>query len=268
MIKSEDTFPTGYVIFDRRSEWAETDVIEHAQAFLKQKIDDGGLVLPPGSSYAFTGSYEHQVRSERRLMLLIPIALALILLLLYLQFRSAGTTLIIYTGVAVSVSGGFILLWLYNQPWFMNVEVMDTSLRALFQVGPTNMSVAVWIGFIALVGIATDDGVVMATYLKQRFQRAPSDSIAAIRQRVREAGLRRVRPCLMTTATTMLALLPVITSQGRGADVMVPMALPAIGGMAVELITLFVVPVLYCSLEEMRWRFRRIRKTTRSSSAQ
>ena len=130
-------------------------------------------------------------------------------------------------------------------------------MRDLFQVGPTNMSVAVWVGVIALVGIATDDGVVMATYLKQRFEQAPADSVEAIRQRVREAGGRRVRPCLMTTATTLLALLPVITSQGRGSDVMVPIALPSLGGMAIELITLFVVPALYCAVEEGRLAVRR-----------
>jgi Cu(I)/Ag(I) efflux system membrane protein CusA/SilA len=127
-------------------------------------------------------------------------------------------------------------------------------MRDLFQVGPMNLSVAVWVGVIALVGIATDDGVVMATYLKQRFEAEPPTSLAEVRERVLEAGKRRVRPCLMTTATTLLALLPVITSQGRGADVMVPMAIPIVGGMAIELITLFVVPVLYSLREE--WRFR------------
>jgi Cu(I)/Ag(I) efflux system membrane protein CusA/SilA len=113
---------------------------------------------------------------------------------------------------------------------------------------------AVWVGVIALIGIATDDGVVISTYLKQRFDRAPARDVAEVRQHVLEAGMRRVRPCLMTTATTILALIPVITSQGRGSDVMVPMALPVVGGMIIELITLFVVPVLYCWVEEMRVR--------------
>ena len=119
------------------------------------------------------------------------------------------------------------------------------------------MSVAVWIGFIALIGIATDDGVVISTYLKQEFEREPPTTREAIRERTVLAGSRRVRPCLMTTATTILALLPVIASQGRGADIMVPMALPAVGGMGIELMTLFVVPVLYCGVEEWKlWRSR------------
>jgi Cu(I)/Ag(I) efflux system membrane protein CusA/SilA len=257
-IKSEDTFLTGYVIFDKTAEVAEADVVERAQRFLQEKIDSGEFVLPAGVSYVFTGSYENQVRSEKRLKVLIPIALAVIFLLLYLQFRSTFSALIIYTGVVVAVSGGFILIWLYGQPWFLNFDVFGTSMQELFQVAPMNLSVAVWIGVIALVGIATDDGVVMSTYLKQQFDEFTPDTRAEIRARVLEAGLRRVRPCLLTTGTTLLALLPVVTSQGRGSDIMVPMAIPALGGMAIELVTLFIVPVLYCADQEIRlwWRQR------------
>jgi Cu(I)/Ag(I) efflux system membrane protein CusA/SilA len=103
-----------------------------------------------------------------------------------------------------------------------------------------------------LIGIATDDGVVLSTYLKQVFEKEPPSTVEGVRARTVQAGLRRVRPCLMTTATTLLALLPVITSQGRGSDIMLPLALPVFGGMAIELVTLFVVPVLYCGVEELR----------------
>jgi len=226
--------------------------VEQARQVIQDKIDSGELEVPAGVSFEFSGSYENQVRSEKRLMLLIPVALALVFILLYLQFHRVSTSVVIYTGVAVAVSGGFALLWLYGQPWFLDFELLGTPMRELFQVGTVNMSVAVWIGFIALVGIATDDGVVMATYLKQRFEQEPPQSVEEVRQRTLEAGSRRVRPCLMTTATTILALLPVITSQGRGSDIMVPMALPSVGGMAIELLTLFVVPVLYCALEERK----------------
>jgi Cu(I)/Ag(I) efflux system membrane protein CusA/SilA len=259
VIKAEDTFLTSSVIFDKQPGVAEADAVERARAFLELKRASGELVLPEGVSYTFTGTYENQLRGEQRLKVLVPLALALIFVLLYLQFRRVSTTLMIYSGVAVSVSGGFLLLWLYQQPWFLDVEVMGHSARALFQVGPVNLSVAVWVGFIALVGIATDDGVVMATYLKQHFSDHEPTSIEEIRRHIRDAGKRRVRPCLMTTATTVLALLPVVTSQGRGADVMVPMALPSLGGMGVELMTLFVVPVLYGAREELRWRWRRWR---------
>ena len=178
--------------------------------------------------------------------------------MLYLQFKRSTTTVIIYTGVAVAISGGFMLMWLYQQPWFMDAVLLDHNLREVFQITPMNLSVAVWVGMIALVGIATDDGVVMATYLDQRFSQDKPQTRDEIREAVCEAGKRRVRPCLMTTATTLLALLPVVTSTGRGSDVMIPMAVPSIGGMAVELVTLFVVPVLYCAREEVRlwWRTR------------
>jgi len=271
MIKSEDTALVGYVIFDRKQEYAETDAVVEAQRFLDGKIASGELVLPAGCSYSFAGSYQNQIRADQRLALLIPLALSLIFILLYMQFRRTSTTALIYTGVAVAVSGGFGLIWLYNQPWFLDFSVLGVDVRELFQVGTVNMSVAVWVGFIALVGVATDDGVVLATYIKQRIEERPPTTVAAIRAEVLEAGKRRVVPCMMTTATTILALLPVLTSQGRGSDVMVPMALPSLGGMTVELVTLFVVPVLYASVEELTlhvaaWR-KRLRETSRAANA-
>jgi copper/silver efflux system protein len=254
VIKSEDTFLTSYVLFDKVKDIAEVEAVEKAQALIAAKIASGQLSVPDGVSFKFAGSYENQVRSEKRLLMLIPIALALIFILLYFQFQRVALSGVIYTGVAVAVSGGFILMWLYAQPWFLNFSIFGESMRDLMRVDTVNLSVAVWIGFIALVGIATDDGVVMSTYLQQRFKSKPPKTVEEVRRLTLEAGLRRVRPCLMTTATTILALLPVITSQGRGADIMVPMALPALGGMAIELLTLFVVPVLYSAMEERKLR--------------
>jgi Cu(I)/Ag(I) efflux system membrane protein CusA/SilA len=174
---------------------------------------------------------------------------------LYFQFRSVSTTAMVFAGVFVAWAGGFLLIWLYGQPWFLDFELLGTPMRELFRGGAINMSVAVWVGFIALLGIATDDGVVIATYLKQRFERdQPATTIEGVRRRVIEAAGRRVRPALMTTATTILALLPVITSHGRGADIMAPMAVPALGGMTIEVITLFVVPALYGLVEERKLR--------------
>jgi Cu(I)/Ag(I) efflux system membrane protein CusA/SilA len=250
LIKAEDTFLTGYVLFDKRSDISEVEVVHAARDFLARKIENGELEVPAGLSYRFAGSYQNQVRSEQRLLLLIPVALALVFLLLYLQFRRVSTTLVIYSGVLLCVAGGFILIWLYGRPGFLQFEILGTDIAHLFHAGTINLSVAVWVGVIALLGIATDTGVVMATYLVQRFRQAPPSTIAEVHERTVEAGSRRVRPCLMTTATTALALLPVITSQGRGADVMVPMALPSMGGMAAILLTLFVVPLLYAWIEE------------------
>ncbi len=252
VIKSEDTFLTGYVLFDKKTEYAEVDVVEQAQEFLQQKITDGELVVPAGVSFAFAGSYENQVRAQKRLAVILPLALFIIFLILYFQFRSALTTLLVFSGIIVAWAGGFIMIWLYAQQGFLDFSLFGTNMRDLFQVHPVNLSVAVWVGFLALFGIASDNGVVVATYLNQSFGRNKPDSIEKIRQATIEAGLRRVRPCLMTTATTMLALLPVLTSSGRGSDIMVPMAIPSFGGMFFTIITILVVPVLYCTIEEFK----------------
>lgn len=252
VIKSEDTFLVGYVIFDKKPGYAEVDVVEQAQIFLKSKIDSGELDIPAGVNYKFTGSYENQIRAEKRLIIVLPIALFAIFLILYFQFKRISVTLLVFSGIAFAWSGGFIMLWLYGQDWFLDVNLFDHNLRELFQISPINLSVAVWVGFLALFGIATDDGVIMATYLEQRFKADPPKNKAEIIDRVVEAANRRVRPAMMTISTTTLALLPVLTSTGRGSDIMRPMAIPTFGGMTLAIITIFIVPVLYCILEELK----------------
>ncbi len=252
MIKSEDTFLVGYVLFDMQPGYAEVEVVEQARDFLEHKIDTGELEIPAGVSYAFAGSYENQVRSEKKLMVVLPLALLLIVLILYLQFRSVSTTALVFSGIAVAWAGGFLMIWLYGRPWFLDVTLLGVDLRELFQVHVINLSVAVWVGFLALFGIATDDGVVIATYLKQTMERHRPGSREEVRTAVLEGALKRARPCLMTTATTLLALIPILTSTGRGSDVMVPMAIPSFGGMAIEVVTMFVVPVLYSAVQERR----------------
>jgi Cu(I)/Ag(I) efflux system membrane protein CusA/SilA len=252
VIKSEDTFLVGYVLFDKLDGFAEVNVVENAQALIQQKIDSGELIVPKGINYKFTGTYENQLRAEKTLSVVVPLALAIIFLILYFQFRSVATSLMVFTGIAVAFAGGFIMIWLYGQDWFLNFNFFGENLRDLFQMHPINLSVAVWVGFIALFGIATDDGVVMATYLTQTFDRNTPENKKEIRASIVEAGVKRIRPCLMTTATTILALLPVLTSTGRGSDIMIPMAIPSFGGMLIALITLFVVPVLFSWRQELK----------------
>jgi Cu(I)/Ag(I) efflux system membrane protein CusA/SilA len=256
VIKSEDTFLVGYVIFDKQDGYAEVEVVEQAQTFLQEKIKSGELNIPAGVSYKFTGSYESQVRAEKKLRVALPIALFAIWLILYFQFKRVSTTLIVFSGIAFAWSGGFIMLWLYGQPWFLNFDFLGHNIRGLFQMGTINLSVAVWVGFLALFGIATDDGVIMSTYIEQRFREAPTGSKAEIRARIVEAASRRVRPAMMTSATTILALLPVLSSVGRGSDIMVPMAIPSFGGMLLAVMTVFVVPVLYCGVAELSLKFK------------
>ncbi|MCL4692592.1 MAG: efflux RND transporter permease subunit [Candidatus Hydrogenedentes bacterium] len=253
-IKSEDTFLVSYVLFDKKPGFAEVDVVESAKTYLDGTLESGEWSLPAGVSYTFAGNYENQLRAQKTLSLVLPISLFLIFLILYFQFSSYATTLLVFSSILVAWSGGFVLLWLYGQPWFLDVTIMGIHLRELFQVHPINLSVAIWVGFLALFGVASDDNVVIATYLDQSFEKGEIKSIDDIRNATLEAGKRRIRPCLMTTATTILALMPVLTSTGRGADIMVPMALPSFGGMTIEIITLFMTPVVYCWMKELKFR--------------
>jgi Cu(I)/Ag(I) efflux system membrane protein CusA/SilA len=255
-IKSEETFLVGYVLFDKRDGYSEVGVVNDAQAAIQERIDTGDLVVPAGVSYKFSGSYENQVRAEKRLSIIVPLVLGIVFLILYFQFKSVATSLMVFTGIAMAFSGGFIMLWLYGQTWFADFSLFGTNFRDLFQIHTINLSVAVWVGFIALFGIATDDGVLMATYLDQSFNRNKTDNLKGIRAATVEAGQRRIKPAVMTSATTIIALLPILTSTGRGADIMIPMAIPAFGGMLFAAVTYFIVPVLYAMREE-----RKLKKT-------
>lgn len=250
VIKSEDTFLVSYVTFDKVNDAAEVDVVLNAQKSIQEAIDSGELKVPASVTYKFAGNYENQLRANKRLSIIVPLTLLAIFMILYFQFKKVNVSLMIFSGIAVAFSGAFIMLWLYNQSWFMNFNIGDISIRDVFQIRSINVSTAVWVGFIALFGIATDDGVLMAQYMEQTFKRKIPKTIDSIRKTSIEAAEKRLRPALMTSATTILALLPVLTSHGRGSDIMIPMAIPSFGGMLVALITLFVVPLLYSWYKE------------------
>lgn len=255
-IKSEDGFLQGYVLFDKEDGYSEVEVVNNAQEYIDKKIESGELIVPAGINFRFAGNYEQQLRANKRLSLVIPIALVLIFLILYFQFKSVLTSLFVFSGVFIAFSGGFIMIWLYGQDWFMNFNIFGVNLRELFQMGTINLSVAVWVGFIALFGIATDDGVLVATFLKDSFKRNEPTTVKGIHDAIVQGGLRRVKPAMMTTATTILALLPVLTSTGRGSDIMIPMAIPSFGGMILNVFTMFTVPVLYCIWKETALKFK------------
>jgi Cu(I)/Ag(I) efflux system membrane protein CusA/SilA len=250
MISSENTFLIGYVLFDKIEGIAEVDAVEQAQKHLEQLLSSGKLVLPSGVSYKFAGTYEQQQHAAKTLAIIIPIALLTIFLVLFMQFKTITASCIHFSGVFVAFAGGFIMLWLYGEPWFLNFSIGGENLRHIFHIDKVNMSVAVWVGFIALFGIATDDGVLMGTYIHETFIKLNPQTKEEIQNAVVVAGLKRVRPAAMTTATTLIALLPVLTSTGKGSDIMVPMAIPAFGGMLIQSITMFVVPVLQCVWRE------------------
>ncbi len=231
-IKSENALLVGYVTFNTRDR-DEVSVVEDAQKLIASKLKSGEFKLPKGYYIRWAGQFENQMRANKRLAMLLPICLLAIFFLLYLQFRHLPITLVIFFAIPVCFAGGFIFLYM----------------------GGYNLSVAVWVGFIALFGIAVDDGVVIATYLEQSFEKLPITSIKDIREATVYAGMRRIRPVLMTTVTTVIALLPILLATGRGSDVMKPMAIPSFGGMSIELITLFVVPCCYSGFKEFKMRF-------------
>ncbi len=260
MIRSENTFLVGYVIFDKLENKAEVDVVEEAAKILKEKIASGTLNLPKGVTYKFAGNYESQIRATKRLMIVIPISLLMILLLLYFQFKTVTASFIHFSGVFVAFAGGFIMIWLYGQDWFLNFSVAGINLRDMFQIHPINLSVAVWVGFIALFGIATNDGVIMGTYIHQVFEARHPATEHDVREAVVAAGMKRVRPAMMTTAVAVIALLPVLSSSGKGADIMVPMAIPTFGGMIIQVMTVYVVPMF-----QSMWREGAVRKANKKA---
>ncbi|HET8808836.1 MAG TPA: efflux RND transporter permease subunit, partial [Flavobacteriaceae bacterium] len=224
---------------------------------IEEKIASGELTVPQGVSFEFSGNYENQVRAAKRLSILIPISIIVIFMLLYFQFKTVIASSIHFSGVFVALAGGFIMIWLYGQPWFMDFAVAGVNMRELFQMEDINLSVAVWVGFIALFGISTNDGVLMGTYIHQLFEERDPKTIPAVRETVLEAGKKRVRPAMMTTAVTIIALYPVLTSTGKGSDIMLPMAIPIVGGMTIQIMTIFVVPVL-----QAYWRETVVKKSS------
>ena len=252
MIKSENTFLVGYILFDKKASYAEENVIQQAQNLIQKKIDKGELILPQGISFQFSGNYKNQLRAEKKLIFIIPLALIIIFLILYFQFYSVSISLMVFLNVAIALSGGFLMLWLYEKEWFLNFSLFETSMRDLFQIRTTNLSVAVWIGFITLFGIATDDGVLIATHLKQGVEKGTPKTVKHLHQIILKAGKRRIRPAVMTSVTTIIALIPVLTSTGKGSSVMIPMAIPVFGGMIVSTIVYFITPVLYAWKEERK----------------
>lgn len=252
MIRSENSFLTAYVTFGGAPGLAEVELVEQLDRHLSAEQEQGRLQLPSGVSFSFAGSYQQQQRAAETLRLIIPLSLAAILLLLYWQFRHAGQALSVFSSVLLAWAGGFVLLWLWSRPGFLEFSLLGSSLRELFHLGSINLSIAVWVGFLALFGLAVDDGVVMGSLIKQRFAAEQPTSPAAIRQLAAAAAAERLLPCLMTSMTTLLALLPVLSATGRGADLMRPMAIPTLGGITFVALNLLLVPVLFCWMEERR----------------
>ncbi len=231
-IKGERGLLVGYVTLNTRDR-DEVSVVEDAERVLRAAAASGEIRLPPGYYWEWSGQFENQVRATKRMQILVPVCLAIMFVMLYLGFRRWWVAPVIYFNILVCAAGGFILLSIWE----------------------ANLSVAVWVGFLVLFGVIDDDGVVMATYLEGIFDRRSFQSVREIRDAVVEGGLKRIRPALMTISTTIFGLMPIFWSDGRGSDVMQPMAIPSVGGMLVNiLVGIFVVPCLFAAIEERKWR--------------
>jgi len=208
------------------------DFVKAAQAKVKEEIIDKGK-LPPGYYIAWSGQYEAELEAKERLRVAVPVALFIIFILLYVAFNSLSSLLTVATGLPISLIGGIIFIYLAG----------------------FNMSVAVWVGFIALFGVATDNAVVLVACLDDLFKKRRAKTVKEVREIVVEGGLLRIRPCIMTTATTILALVPVMLISGTGSEVMQPMASPTIGGLVTAtLANMILVPVIYGWLKERELR--------------
>ena len=205
------------------------DFVHNAQAAVQERITSGELKLPAQYFISWSGQFESEMESRKRLVPSLIIALCVILLLLYMAFKNFSTLFILATGLPVSLMGGIILLYILG----------------------FRFSTAVWVGFIALFGVATDNAVVLLSTLDNLFKKKIPKTVEAIRKTVIEGGLLRVRPAMMTTMTTIIALMPVMLSTGTGSEIMKPMASPTVGGLiTATLSNLILVPVLYCWIKE------------------
>ncbi len=244
-IKGEDSKLVSYVLFDKQDKVSEGEAVERTKKALDDLIKTGELVVPPGVFYEFAGSYKNQQRANKRLSIIIPLCLFIILIIISLQFHSKVITGIIFFSVILAWSGGFTMIWLFSQDWFLSFSFFGNHLRDIFQIQTIHLSVAVWVGFLALFGIATDDGVLISTLIKSEVEKKQPKNLRQLIEAIIKASNRRARACLMTSATTILVLLPVMTSQGKGSEIMIPMAIPIFGGMCFAVMALLFNPLMF-----------------------
>ena len=239
MIRDEDGQLAGYVYVDT----ATSDIggyVERARTVVTE-----GLDLPAGYTLQWTGQYEFQVRARERLRLLIPLVFFIIFVLLYMTFHSASEAAIVMLSVVYAMTGGVVLQWLLGY----------------------NFSVAVWVGYIALYGVAVQTGVVMVVYLHEALDKRLARPGPVTEEDIWDATMAgsvlRLRPKLMTVTVVMASLIPIMWSQGVGSDVMKPIAAPIIGGMVTSTIhVLIVTPVIFYILKRRALR----RGTLKASS--
>jgi copper/silver efflux system protein len=231
MIRDEDGQLTGYVYIDLNTN-DYGGFVQHASNLLQQKLS-----LPAGYTYQWSGEYEFELRARQRLKLILPIVFFVIFMLLYMVFHSVTEATVLIFPTFYAMTGGLILQWLLNY----------------------NFSVAVWVGYIALFGIAVETGVVMVVYLHEALNRRLATGTPLkhedIEAAVIEGAVQRLRPKLMTVCAVLASLIPILWETGIGSDVMKPIAAPIVGGMITSTIhVLILVPVFFALMKERALR--------------
>jgi Cu(I)/Ag(I) efflux system membrane protein CusA/SilA len=221
-IRTEGAKRTQYVMLNTHNR-SEVEVVRDADARLQAALQDGRLKLPAGATTRWVGRYEQKIKADQTLGWIIAASLAVMVVMIYIGTRSALiTAIIILCNAVVTTAGGFFFVWWWG----------------------AEMTTAVMIGFLVLLGVMFNDGILLGTYIQEQFKVPPTD-MDEVNRRIFIAGLRRRRPAIMTNATSLLSLVPVLWATGRGAEIMQPMVLPVIGGMIFDVVSLFSVPVFY-----------------------
>ena len=228
-IRSEGGKRTQYVLLNALGR-GEVEVVRDADARLQAALADGRLELPRGATYRWVGRYEQKIKADQTMRIIISVSMAVMVLLIYIGTRSwLITAIILLANATVTTAGGFFFVWLWD----------------------VEMTTAVVVGFLVLLGVMFNDGILLGTYIQDQFKTHPG-TLNEVNRRVFIAGLRRRRPAIMTNTTTLLSLIPVLWSTGRGSELMIPMVLPVVGGMIFDLVSLFSVPVFYTWYWERR----------------
>ncbi len=229
-IKSENGLVRNYVRLSVRDR-SVTDFLDEARAVISSAV-----TLPEGVYVEWAGRFEHELSARRTLTLVMPVVVGLIFLLLFWTYRDAGDALLMMLAVPGALAGGVLFQWLFGY----------------------RFSVAVWVGYIACFGMATATGIIMLVYLREAITRAGGlerMSLADLRRAVLDGAVHRLRPKLLTEATTIIGLAPMLWATGPGAEVIRPMAAPVLGGILIadEVIDLF-LPVLFYWVRRRRWQ--------------
>ncbi len=221
-IRSEGGQRTQYVLLNARGR-GEVEVVQDANARLLAALDRGELTLPPGATFKWVGRYEQKLKADATMRWVISASMAVMVVLIYIGTRSwLITAIIILCNATVTTAGGFFFVWWWG----------------------AELTTAVVVGFLVLLGVMFNDGILLGTYIQEQFKTPPRD-VDEVHRRVFVAGLRRRRPAIMTNATTLLSLIPVLWATGRGSEVMTPMVLPVVGGMIFDIVSLFSVPIFF-----------------------